>query len=193
MFRELRICFALFVILALLTGVAYPMSVLGIGQAIFPQQANGSLLTVKGRVVGSTLIGQTFAGDEYFHGRPSAAGSGYDPLKSGGSNLAATSQDLIRLVQERTDAITVKNSGTFTPIPVDLVTASGSGLDPHISAAAAILQLGRVATVRQIPMTQVSNLVRDATEGRTLGVLGETRVNVLKLNAALDDVAPMIH
>jgi K+-transporting ATPase ATPase C chain len=193
MLRELRISLALFVLLSLLTGLAYPMSVLGLGQTLFSDQANGSLVSYHNRTIGSSLIGQNYASDTYFHGRPSYAGNGYDAGNSSGSNLAPTSPDLLKAVRERVEALKANTNGNPMPIPSDLVTASGSGLDPHISVAAAILQVSRVAAARHMSIARVSRLVGEATEPRTFGILGESRVNLLQLNRALDEDALLNH
>jgi K+-transporting ATPase ATPase C chain len=180
-------------VLTLLTGVAYPLAVTGIAQLLFNDQANGSLIERDGRVIGSELIGQDFFGQEgYFWGRQSAAGDGYDANLSGGSNLGPTNPALLERIEETVAVIQAAHpEQAGVPIPVDLVTASGSGLDPHISPAAAEYQVARVARERGLSIEQVRELVDEHTEGRDLGVLGEERVNVLLLNLALDGATPV--
>lgn len=180
------------VVLTLLTGVGYPIVVTGLGQLIFPRQAEGSLLARDTRSVGSILIGQPFDQPEYFWSRPSATSAvPYDAGASSGSNLGPTNPALVDVVRRRIAGLRAADPSNPSPIPIDLVTASASGLDPHISPAAAAYQVWRVARARQIDSAQVSALVARVTEPRTWGVLGEPRVNVLRLNLALDSIAPV--
>ncbi|WP_457393140.1 potassium-transporting ATPase subunit KdpC [Roseateles sp. P5_E1] len=184
---QLRPALTLFVLLSLVTGLAYPLAVTGLAQALFPQAANGSLFIQDGRPIGSELIGQAFTDPGHFWSRPSAtAPSPYNAANSGGSNLAPTAPALVDAVKARIDALRAADPGNLAPVPVDLVTASASGLDPHISRAAADYQLARVARARGLPPEQVRALVEQHTEGRRLGFLGEPRVNVLALNLALE-------
>jgi K+-transporting ATPase ATPase C chain len=177
--------------MTLVLGVLYPLAITGISQVLFPHQANGSLVTVGGKVVGSELIGQNFAKPEYFQPRPSAAGNdGYDPTASGGSNFGPTNQKLVDRVKTSIDKFRKDNPDYTGPIPADLVTTSASGLDPDISPDSATAQAARVAKARGASADQVNQLVAQFTEGPDLGVLGEPRVNVLKLNIALDEKFP---
>jgi potassium-transporting ATPase KdpC subunit len=191
MLAILRPAASLLVLFGVLTGVAYPLAVTAGAQLLFPDQANGSLLERDGRVVGSRLIGQPFDEARYFWGRPSAtAPTPYQASASSGSNLGPTNPALLARVRERVAALRAAHPDRAAqPVPVDLVTASGSGLDPHISPAAALYQVHRVAAARQLTKERVRQLVLDHVEGRTLGILGEPRVNVLLLNVALEDLA----
>lgn len=184
---QLRSALMMFFILTILTGVAYPLAVTAIAQLLFPHQANGSLISKDGKPIGSTLIGQPFDDPKYFWGRPSAtAPFPYNAAASSGSNLGPTNPALIETVKMRVAALKAADPGNDTPVPVDLVTASGSGLDPHISSASAEYQVRRVARARGREEAFVRTLVSQHTEGRQLGMLGERRVNVLALNLALD-------
>ncbi|HET7791772.1 MAG TPA: potassium-transporting ATPase subunit KdpC [Rhizobacter sp.] len=183
----IRPAFSLFAVLSLVTGLAYPLLVTGAAGIAFPEQAAGSLLAKDGKPVGSALIGQSFSDPRYFWGRPSATGpTAYNAAGSGGSNLGPLNPALVDAVKGRVQALKAADPGHTTPVPVDLATASASGLDPHISAAAAEYQVARVARVRGMAPEQVLSLVARHTEGRLLGFLGEPRVNVLRLNLALD-------
>jgi potassium-transporting ATPase KdpC subunit len=176
--------------MTLLLGVAYPLVITGLCQVLFPRQANGSLITSGGKVIGSELIGQNFSRPEYFHSRPSAAGNGYDPTASAGSNYGPTNRKLMDRVQASVAAFYKENPEYHGPIPADLLTASASGLDPHISPDSARAQAARVADARGIQADQANQLVAQFAEGPDLGLLGEPRVNVLKLNLALDQQFP---
>lgn len=185
-----RPALTLFVALSLVTGLAYPLLVTGVAQSVFPGQANGSLIVHDGKTVGSALIGQGFTDPGHFWGRPSAAGPmPYNAANSAGSNLAPTAPALKEAVQGRIEALRTADPGNTAPVPVDLVTTSASGLDPHISRAAADYQAARVARVRHLPLERVKALVAEHTEDRWLGFIGEPRVNVLQLNLALDAAA----
>jgi K+-transporting ATPase ATPase C chain len=181
----------LFVVLSVLTGLVYPWLVTEVAQVAFPKMANGQLIEKNGQTVGSALIGQSFTEAKYFWGRPSAtAPMSHNALASGGSNLGPTNLALVDAVKARVEALRMADPGNAQPVPVDLVTASGSGLDPHISRAAADYQLPRIARVRKLSTEQVIALVNQHTEGAWLGFIGEPRVNVLALNLALDEAAP---
>ena len=185
--RRLWTAVSVTVVLMILTGLAYPMLVTGIAQLLFPQQANGSLIIENGRIVGSTLIGQRFAGPRYFHPRPSAAGSGYDPLASGGTNRGPTDAKLAdTLIANAVDSIIASDGAKRGKIPADLATSSGSGLDPDISPASAMIQIARVAHARNVDSVTVAEIVARHIQGRQFGLFGEPRVNVLSLNLALD-------
>ncbi|MGA2267025.1 MAG: potassium-transporting ATPase subunit KdpC [Bryobacteraceae bacterium] len=187
--KQLIIAIKATLVLTVLTGVAYPLLVTGLSKMLFHRQADGSLIRANGKIIGSELIGQRFTRPEYFHGRPSAAGN--DGLSSGGSNYGPTNQKLVDRIQDDLRKFRAENP-TFTgPIPADLLTASGSGLDPDISPASAEAQAGRVATARGVSAEAVRQLVAAHTEGRQFGILGEPRVNVLRLNLALDQAAPL--
>ena len=187
MLKELRPAIVSFLLLSLLTGIGYPLLVTGISQATMPDKANGSLIVKDGKAVGSSLIGQSFSDPKYFWGRPSATGPmPNNAAASSGSNLGPTNPALLDAVKGRVQALRDADPGNMQPVPVDLVTASGSGLDPQISPAAAEYQIARVARVRNLSTDAVRKLVAEHTEGRQFGILGEPRVNVLELNLALD-------
>jgi K+-transporting ATPase ATPase C chain len=192
--KQFIIALKLTLVLTILTGVAYPLLVTGLSKVVFPHQASGSLISRDGKTIGSELIGQRFTRPEYFHGRPSAAGNdGYDAIAPGGgaSNYGATNQKLVDRVQGDLKTFRAENP-TFTgPVPADMVTTSGSGLDPHLSPASAEAQVGRVAAARNLTADTVRQMVAANTEGRQFGILGEPRVNVLTLNLALDQAAPV--
>jgi potassium-transporting ATPase KdpC subunit len=199
MLREIRPAIVLVIVLTLITGVAYPFAITGIAHVVFPDKAQGSLVERDGKVVGSALIGQEFTSEGYFHGRPSATTTPdpndstktvpapYNAANSGGSNLGPTNKSLIERIQG--DIEKLKQENPSAQVPSDLVTTSGSGLDPHISPEAALFQVPRVAKARNLPENQVRQLVAENTSDRLVGLLGEPRVNVLELNLALDRVA----
>jgi K+-transporting ATPase ATPase C chain len=184
--RELMIALRMALATLVLTGIMYPLAVTGVAQVLFPHQANGSLVTRGGAVVGSELIGQGFARREYFQPRPSAAGAGYDATASGGSNLGPTSKKLRDRVAADLARLRAENPEAQPQVPAELLTASGSGLDPHLSPEAVLWQAPRVAAARGVPVEQLQALVEKRIEGRTLGLLGESRINVLLLNLDLD-------
>jgi len=189
MFKELRPAVVSFLLLTLLTGIAYPLLVTGVSQAVMADKANGSLIVKEGKPVGSSLIGQSFSDPKYFWGRLSATSpTPYNAGASSGSNLGPTNPALMDAVKGRVQALRDADPGNQQAVPVDLVTASGSGLDPQLSPAAAEYQLARVARVRNLSPDAVHKLVAEHTEGRQFGILGEPRVNVLELNLALDAV-----
>jgi K+-transporting ATPase ATPase C chain len=199
MLKEIRPAIVLVVLLTLITGLVYPLAMTGIAGVVFPYQAKGSLIEKSGTVIGSALIGQNFADDKYFHGRPSATttpdpkdptknvDAPYNAANSGGSNLGPTNKALIDRVKGDVDKLKEENPNA--PVPIDLVTTTGGGLDPHISPEGALFQVPRIAKTRNMPEDRVRQLVQEHTEGRTLGLLGEPRVNVLALNLALDQAA----
>ena len=188
---QIRPALTMLLLLTVLTGLVYPLTVTGLAQVFFPDQANGSLIVREGKVIGSKLIGQYFDKPDYFWSRPSATASfPYNAAASGGSNLGPINPELIEAVRARVAALRAADPGNDSPIPVDLVTASGSGLDPHISPAAALYQVKRVARARGLDESTVQTLVTQHTEGRQFGVLGESRVNVLELNLSLDVLHP---
>lgn len=185
--EQLRPMFLMFVVLTLITGVVYPLFVTGIGQILFHEEANGSLISKNGKLVGSALIGQSFDDAKYFWSRPSATSPAYNAASSSGSNYGPMNSDFLKAVKDRVENLKKADPSNTAAIPVDLVTASGSGLDPQISLAAAYYQLPRVARVRQMPEAKIKKMIELNTEERFMGLLGEPAVNVLKLNLLLDD------
>ena len=183
--RNIIIAVLMTVTTTLLLGIAYPLLVTALAQAIFPDKANGQLIVRDGRLVGSQIIGQWFLSPQYFHGRPSAAGNGYDAANSGGSNSGPTNKKFVDAVGQR--VASARRDNPSAAVPIDLVTSSASGLDPHISAAAALFQVPRIAAARHVSESDIRRLLDRHIEKRQLGFLGEPRVNVLVLNLALDD------
>lgn len=190
MLSILRPALVLTGVMTVVTGLAYPLAVTGLAETLFPWQAHGSLIDEDGTVIGSDLIGQGFTRPEYFQGRPSTAGTGYDAANSSGSNFGPSSRLLVDAVTDRINLLRAANPDAPAQIPVDLVTASASGLDPHITPAAALWQVPRVAKERGIPADALRDLIQSVREGRDLGLLGEPRINVLRLNRALDRQYP---
>jgi K+-transporting ATPase ATPase C chain len=190
--NQIKITILVTIVLTILFGLAYPLVFTGLAQVLFHHQANGSLVTVNGKVAGSELIGQSFTKPEYFHGRPSAAGNnGYDATNSSGSNLGPTNQKLVDRVKADVQKFRAENPDYTGPIPADLLTSSASGLDPHISPASAEAQVARVAKARGVTPDRIAELVAKHTDGRQWGIFGEPRVNVLLLNIDLDHSVPL--
>ncbi|HWH60970.1 MAG TPA: potassium-transporting ATPase subunit KdpC [Terriglobales bacterium] len=187
--KNLWISIAMTVVTTVLLGLIYPLVVTGLAQMLFPHKANGQLVVKNGKVIGSKIIGQGFSGPRYFHSRPSAAGNGHDAANSGGSNLGPTNQKLLNRV--KTDVAGAQAANPAVSVPIDMVTTSASGLDPHITPANAEFQLSRVAKARAISVEQVQAVVSKHTEGRQFGILGEPRINVLELNLDLDRQFPV--
>jgi K+-transporting ATPase ATPase C chain len=190
MVRHLGTAVRVTIVSIILLGLIYPLAMTAIAQAIFPRQANGSLVTVNGKIVGSRIIGQLWTKPQYFQGRPSAAGKGYDPTSTGGTNLGPTSKKLIDATKATIAALKKANPDAVGPPPMDLVTSSGSGIDPDISPDAANWEAPRVARARHMSLSSVEAIVAQHVRGRTFGFLGEPRVNVLELNLALDGLKP---
>ena len=188
--KHVRPAILMLVVMTLITGLVYPLAMTGLGQLLFPRQANGSLVMVNGKVVGSSIVGQLWTKPQYFHGRPSAAGKGYDPTATGGTNYGPTSKKLIDATRATLASLEKENPGASGPPPMDLVTSSGSGIDPDISPEGAYWQAPRVARARAVPVLQINALIAQHVQGRTFGFLGEPHVNVLELNLALDEMKP---
>jgi K+-transporting ATPase ATPase C chain len=190
MLRHLGTALRITIVSIVMLGLVYPLVMTGIAQALFPRQANGSLVTVRGNVVGSWIVGQLWTKPQYFHGRPSAAGKGYDPTSTGGTNLGPTSAKLIKSTKLATQQLEKENPDASGPPPIDLVTSSASGIDPDITPEAAYWQVPRVAKARHASPDSVRALVAKSVQGREFGFLGEPHVNVLQLNLALDGLRP---
>lgn len=190
MMRHVGTSLRVTIVAVIIFGVIYPLAMTGIAQALFPRQANGSLVTVNGKVVGSAIVGQLWTKPEYFHGRPSAAGKGYDPTSTGGTNLGPTSKKLIDATKATIAALKKENPEAVGPPPMDLVTSSASGIDPDITPEAAYWEAPRIAKARGMSVAAVNALVAQRVQGRTFGFLGEPHVNVLELNLALDGLKP---
>lgn len=187
MLKHLSVALRITIASIIVFGLIYPFAMTGLAQLLFPNQANGSLVRVNGKVIGSDIIGQLWTKPQYFHGRPSAAGkNGYDPTSTGGTNLGPTSKKLIDATRSAIASLKKENPDAASPIPMDLITSSGSGIDPDISPAAAYYQAPRVAKLRGVPVDRVNSLISSHVHGRELGFLGEPHVNVLELNLALD-------
>lgn len=190
MIRHLGTSLRMTIVSVVLLGLIYPFAMTGLAQALFPRQANGSLVTLNGKVVGSSIVGQLWTKPQYFHGRPSAAGKGYDPTATGGTNYGPTSKKLIDSTKATIAALEKENPGASGPPPMDLVTSSGSGIDPDISPEGAYWQAPRVAKARGMSVAAVNAIVAQHVQGRTFGFLGDPHVNVLALNLALDGLKP---
>jgi K+-transporting ATPase ATPase C chain len=189
--QNLKIAILFTIVTTVLLGIVYPLVVTGLSQLLFRDKANGQLISRNGEIIGSRIIGQTFAGPGYLHSRPSAAGNGYDAANSGGTNYGPTNQKLIDRVKADTERLQVENPGA--PVPVELVTTSASGLDPELSPAGAEFQVPRIAHERNLSDEQVRTIIAEHTSPRQLGYLGEARINVLEVNLALDEAKPMPH
>lgn len=186
MLKQLKVAFSMTIVTTILCGIIYPLAVTAAAKILFPGRASGSLVSANGKIIGSKLIGQSFSSPRYFHSRPSSAGNGYDPLASGGSNLGPTNRQLSDRIQA--DAAKLRTENPGAPVPLDLLTASASGLDPDISPEAANFQVPRIAKARSISEPELRSLIQMHTLGRQFGIFGEPRVNVLELNLALDAI-----